>query len=104
MFKLENFESYTKHSAIGVFDKLYHVEDELTDEQEVQLGEWLSINCTKNFVMSKQTHCIFAGGCTDNLQAWTDRHTGNPPFDVIREYHIKLYKSDITLFEFVWLT
>jgi hypothetical protein len=104
MFKLESVETATKHPKLGVFEKIYHIEDDLTDEQEDQLGEWLSVNCINNFVMSKQTNCIFAGGCTNNLQAWTDRTTGGPPFDVIREYYIKLYKSDVTLFELVWLT
>lgn len=103
MFKLEDFEAYTKHTDIGVFDKLYHIDVTMTDEQEIQLGEWLSINCTKNFVMSKKTNCIFAGGCADNAGAWLNRHNAGP-FDVFKEYHIKLYNSDVTLFELVWLT
>jgi hypothetical protein len=103
MFKLEDFEAYTKHDYIGVFDKLYHIEDDLTDEQEIQLGEWLSTNCTRNFIMSKKTNSIFAGGCANNESAWLNRHNAGP-FDVIREYYIKLYNSDVTLFELVWLT
>ncbi len=103
MFKLENVEAATKHPKLGVFDKIYHVECDLTDEQEIQLGEWLSTNCTKNFIMNKRTDSIFAGGCTNNTWAWKERHI-HGPFDIHRQYYIKLHKPDITLFELVWLT
>ena len=103
MFKLTDVEAATKHPELGVFDKLYHVKCDLTGEQEDQLGEWLSTNCTKNFIMSKNTSSIFAGGCTDNANAWWDRHTGTA-FNVHTEYYIKLYKPDLILFELVWLT
>ena len=103
MFKLEDFKAFTKHNHLGVFDKIYVIEQTLTDDEEEQLGEWLSMNCSKNFIMTKQTNKIYAGGCHDNLSGWASRNIIGFR-DEQRDYHIKLYQQDVVLFEMVWLT
>lgn len=103
MYKIEDFKAFTKHRELGVFDKLYVIDQTLSDGQEEQLGEWLSLNCTKNFIMTKNTTQIYAGGSSDNAEGWASRHI--PGYhDERREYMVKLYKQDILLFEMVWLT
>lgn len=103
MFKIVDFKAFTKHSHLGVFDKIYVIEQCLTDDEEEQLGEWLSMNCSKNFIMTKHTNKIYAGGCHDNMSGWASRHIVGFR-DETRDYHIKLYKEDMVLFEMVWLT
>ena len=103
MFKIVDFKAFTKHTHLGVFDKIYVIEQNLTDDEEEQLGEWLSMNCSKNFIMTKRTDTIYAGGCHDNQSGWANRHSSFY-YDEQREYHVKLYKEDIVLFELVWLT
>lgn len=87
---------------IGTFDKLYHFHESWTDEQELALCEWLSLNCTLNFIFVKYEVGILAGGNTDNAEFWTaKKHRRRIK---INDYFIKLYETDVTMFEMVWLT
>ena len=103
MFKIVDFESFKKHRDLGMFDKLYVIEQNLTDDEEEQLGEWLSMNCSKNFIMTKQTSKIYAGGYHDNIAGWASRHIVGYNEEQ-RDYQVKLYQEDVVLFEMVWLT
>jgi hypothetical protein len=104
-FKLEpgSIRSYTAHEDRGVFDKLYHVKCSLTTDQEEAIAYWLSHNCTENFIFTKNTSVIMAGGSTDHQVAWKRRRYRRREHET-NDYHIKLYKTDMILFEMVWLS
>lgn len=89
---------YTDHDDIGVFDRLYEINDINTKERDI-LARWLCNNCTSNFVMVEIASRMIAGGSTDLKNSWK-RYSR----DVLKTYHVKLHRSDVMLFELCWLT
>ena len=89
--------------SIGTFDKMYHFRDAWTYDEENVMAEWLSHNCTENFIFNKLSSGILAGGMSDNKHAWDTLGRDRRDLEIC-EYHIKLYSADITMFEMVWLT
>ena len=104
-FKLnpDSVKSHAVHEQRGVFDKLYHIKCSLTTDQEEAIAYWLSHNCTENFIFTKNTSVIMAGGSTNHQVAWA-RRKHNRSLSETNDYYIKLYKNDLLLFEMVWLT
>ncbi len=89
----------------GAFDyqlSVYLKDPALTD----QLCEWLSENCTENFVVSRIESDIIAGGTTNNSRAWKQRHRKSKrnkfSYDTIVKLQIRLHDADVLMFRLAW--
>lgn len=95
----------TDHRLIGLFDIQYTFDQDWSPLEESVMDAWLCHNCTKNFIFSKETHQLLAGGCVDNEADWeyrnSDNSVENEPYS---KFFIKLYNIDRMLFEMVWLS
>jgi hypothetical protein len=101
---IESLSNVAATCYIGTFDKLYYFHDSWTKTQEDKLSSWLSLNCTKNFIFMKLNSTILAGGNVDNAYEWnTHKKKRRQQIDA-SDYFIKLYQSDVIMFEMVWLT
>lgn len=86
----------------GAFDyqlKFYEYSRKETD----QICEWLSKNCTNNFIVIRDESQIIAGGYSDNKTAWKQKNKKSFKRDLISEVIIRLQQSDIFLFRMVWM-
>jgi hypothetical protein len=103
---LRDLGDQTPQIAIGTFDKLYHFKEDWSNDEETIMAEWLCVNCTKNFIFSKLTSTILAGGASnpeDAIIFWKKRKKYYHGTNIL-EYFVKLYKEDTIAFELVWLT
>ncbi len=95
----------TDHKLIGMFDVQYKFEDDWTQTEENIMDAWLCHNCTKNFIFSKESHQLIAGGCANNVTDWEYRNSViGSPNEIYSEFFVKLYNDDRMLFEMVWLS
>lgn len=95
----------TDHKLIRLFDVQYKFDQEWTQAEEDTMDAWLCHNCTKNFIFSKETHQLIAGGCANNATDWQYRHSSiGTPNNSYSEFFVKLYNDDRMLFEIVWLS
>jgi hypothetical protein len=83
----------------GAFDYELTMVESTAEETDV-LCEWLSTNCTDNFIVARDSSQILAGGCSDNALSWKKRHSAR---ELITEIRIRLHESDIMLFRMAWL-
>jgi hypothetical protein len=103
---LDNIPNIAGMCFIGAFDKLYHFHDLWTPHQEYALAEWLSLNCTANFIFVKLQIGVLAGGTENNSSYWSAIKTkkwNSTPL-TLDDYFLKLYEADVIMFEMVWLT
>jgi hypothetical protein len=101
-FNPELIMDVTPICHIGSFDKLYYFHEYWKIEQEQILCEWLSLNCTLNFIFVKYQSGIIAGGNVDNAAFWIAKKRRSRLY--VTDYFLKLYEADVTMFELVWLT
>jgi len=88
----------------GDFDYQIILED-INDDYIFDLCEWLAENCSRNFVLVKETSELIAGGSTNNLSKWNRRkERGRDKFDkeTVNAF-IRLYDDDVTAFRIVWV-
>jgi len=102
-----NIKIYEVDDAIGAFDiavKFFDSDIKLIKE----IIEWLSINCTDNFILTETISHIIAGGFSDNALAFE-----NGSFNMSRknkrehklqtQYEIRMHKSDFLHFRLRWI-
>lgn len=100
-FDLEGrYKTFSLHPQIGVFDRLYEI-GELTKDEVEYMGEWLSHNCTKNFIFLEMSTRIIAGGTSNHPLAWKQRNIMDRV--TVRSHLLKLYNDDFAFFELSWL-
>ena len=96
----------TANEDIGLFDYGYDFDCDNIDLIN-ELIEWLSINCTYNFIFTEKTFRIIAGGYSDNRLAYNNKRVKYTKkwaiTDNERSYQIRLSNDDNTLFKLVWL-
>jgi hypothetical protein len=97
-------ESFKKDFEIkdwpaGAFDYELTIFESTTDETDM-LCEWLSTNCTDNFIVARDSSQILAGGSTNNALSWKNKHSAR---DLTTEIRIRLHERDIMLFRMAWL-
>jgi hypothetical protein len=104
-----NFEIKPVKSNIGVFDVAYILHN--IDEDTVQsVIDWLAENCSDNFIVTKTSHRIVAGGYVDNKQAYKNgrfklksSRKNNHITDSDVSYEVRLHNFDSVMFSMVWL-
>jgi hypothetical protein len=96
-------DSNPKEWPAGAFD--YQMSIYLSDKNlTVQLCEWLSENCTKNFIVSRIQSEIIAGGHTDNRLAWKQRKRRKRfGYDPTVKLQIRLHDDDVLMFRLAWV-
>lgn len=101
-------EDGTGTEHLGVFDRMYRFLDDWSPAEEDMMIQWLTFNCTENFIFSCISTDILAGGRSDPIGDWLHRRKGgrrrNKTDLRSKAYHIKLHKEDVVMFEMVWLT
>ena len=92
---------------IGLFDKEFTFEDH---EKEIieDIIEWLSYNCTENFIVTEIRSNIAAGGCCNNKEAFEngDFKLGRKNArrgELATEYDIRLTQIDVFAFRLRWI-
>jgi len=68
--------------------------------------EWLSLNCTYNFIVRVTSNQLVAGGHVDNLAAWNAGRFAEdcPDRYATHDYEIRLSNYDNTAFSMRWIT
>lgn len=104
IYKLDEiFKKNHNNWPAGAFDYQLRLKDMPEDEIET-LCEWLSINCTKNYIVSKDTLQILSGGPTNNQLAWKQRNRSNHYNEKTSTIKVRLDDADITLFRMAWVS
>jgi hypothetical protein len=85
----------------GAFDYQLELEN-MDDDQVDHVCEWLSMNCTENFVVIRTDSYLIAGGTTDNRRAWQQRDTRFGR-DRLVKLRIRLHAADTMMFRLAWL-
>lgn len=94
-----------EYKIIGTFDIQYTFDENWSKTEEDIMDAWLCHNCNSNFIFSKQTDQIIAGGCVNNATDWEDRHSKNGiANELFSNYFVRLHNADKMLFEMVWLS
>lgn len=92
---------------IGLFHRAFVFEDH---DKEVmpEMIEWLSFNCTENFIVTEVRSSIVAGGYSNNKKAFklgrfklTGKSAKNR--DLATIYEVRLDKVDLLAFRLRWL-
>lgn len=104
--RIEKFKSnYNVLSwPAGAFEYELVIGQSLSKNQLDTLCEWLSENCTRNFVIVKKQSRILAGGTSDNKLAWKQRRKYKTIHDEQVDIVIRLSSADVMLFRMVWIT
>lgn len=100
----ETFKTKSKQIwEAGTFE--YELElDDLTDNEIDIIAEWLSENCTENFIVFKNLSEIVAGGSVNNLLLWNYRKVHGPdPDSRTINLKIRLSSADISAFRLTWV-
>jgi len=92
---------------------LFHVEYTISegwDEQDVnEMGDWLSENCTENYIYTRDISHIIGGGSYPIKGRWMRykklrlRSAISDEHDVNTVYRIRLHQPDDLLFRLTWL-
>lgn len=85
------------------WDFAYQISDILSQQEVDTLVEWLCSNCRENFIVTKKTAQIVAGGSTEPWLTYQLSLQTEPEY-FEHYYEIKLYESDRLAFELAWLT
>ena len=92
---------------IGLFDTAFAFDDSENETIE-SIIEWLSFNCTENFIVNATKSSIVAGGWADNKQAYKNGHFKIPSHVIKRghitiTYEVRLKKVDVLAFRLRWI-
>lgn len=101
-FKAKFTEQYW---PAGNFTYIARIYAQLSKEQTDALCEWLATNCKENFYVREVESKRLAGGCTNNLADWQQRHKKSvySKYDVEHKIEIRLSEVDVMLFRMVWV-
>lgn len=99
----DRIASTEHHPARGAFSRVYHISDLTRDEVEL-LALWLCNNCVENFIFTESKTRILAGGSTNPLLSWQQRHMDRYQHSSsVDGYNIKLHEEDVLFFELAWM-
>lgn len=89
----------------GLFEYEAKIAQDFTKEELDEVCEWLSHNCKNNFIALLKTNETLAGGSSNNLISWKNRHKQGyrPLTKKTLRLHIRLYSEDIVAFRLRWI-
>jgi hypothetical protein len=96
-------EHHNKDWPAGAFDYQMKLM-EMPKVSINQICKWLSINCTKNYIVSMDTMEILSGGTNNNRLSWKQRKRNKRFPEKTSTIKIRLDCSDIMLFRMVWVS